>query len=566
MKRVIIIGAVALGPKAACRFKRLEPDSEVTLIDSQKNIAYAECGIPYYFSGDISSEKELMLTNYGMIRDEYFFENSKSGIKLLRGVKALDINRKEKSVLVQKQTGEKESLFYDKLVIATGSKPRKLNVSENNLKNIFSIKSIEDAVKIKELITKGISKAVIIGGGFTGIQIAEAFSDMWGIETSVIEHTSQIMPDFISSSLAQIVMHDMKKNGVNFYLDEKVEAFEGEEFVEKVITNKRELEADIVISAIGIRPCTRLAKKAGIEIDDFGAIKVNEYMQTSDPDIYSGGDAVRIKNFITDKPGYFPLSSMAHRQGRVIGTNLAEKKNRFEGAVGSFVVKLFDYSLAGAGLSIQNALKEGFDAISVQMIQLDRAHFYPEKELMYLELVVDKKSRRALGIQGLGAANDATVARINAVAAILSQKLYIDAVSNLEIAYSPPFASAMDAINTLGNVAENVIEGRCNIINQKEFFDLWQDREKENIFIIDVRPAAGGKPSEKKYPNCWKSIPHDELKKRIDEVPKDKKLIILCNTGMRSYEAQLDLKHYGIEAVSLGAGMATLKKWGLFDE
>ncbi len=567
MKRVVVIGAVALGPKAACRFKRLEQDSEVILIDSRKKVSYGGCGIPYYISEDVQNEKELRSTAYDMVRDEYFFEHDKRGIKLLTGVKALDINRKEKTVLIQKPNEEKESLTYDKLVIATGSKPRKLNVSGNTLKNIFSVGSLEEAVKIKNLVLKGVSKAVIIGAGFIGLEMAEALSDMWQIETSIVEFCPQIMPNFVSGNLAKMAMHHMGKKGIDFYLDERVEAFEGAEFVEKVITNKRELEADIVISAAGITPCSELAKKAGLEVDEFGAIKVNEYMQTSDPDIYSGGDVVRIKNLITGKPGYFPLGSMANRQGRVIGSNLAGRKDKFEGAVGSFVIKLFDYSLAGAGLTIDNALKEGFDAVSVIISQFDRSHFYPESELMNLELVVEKKSKRILGIQGFGVANDAMVGRINVVAALLHQKPTIDVLNNIEIAYSPPFGSAMDILNTLGHAAENIIEGRNRLLDQKSFSDIWENREKENVFIIDSRPSKNGKASEEKYPEIWKNIPHDEIKRRINEVPKDKKLLLVCSRGARSYETLLDLEHYGItNTVSVAGGMTALRRWGLFDE
>lgn len=563
-ENIVIIGAVAVGPKAGCRYKRLRQDGNVTLIDQDEIISYGGCGIPYFISGDVSDESELRSTSFHMVRDERFFEEDK-GVKALPATKAVKIDRETKTVRIRDRNGNETDLPYDKLVIGVGTRPKELNIPGTSLKNIYKVGNLHDAMMIKQMVTSGkVEKAVVIGGGFIGLEMAEALADMWQIETSVVEYCDQIMPGFVSKNLSRMAQRRMEEEGVSFYLDESVKAIEGSESVERVKTNKRTIEADLVIMAVGIGPNTELAKAAGLEVAPGGFLVVNDHMQTSDPDIYAGGDCVQIKNLITGKPGYFPLGSMANRQGRVIGTNMAGGDAVFKGAVGSFVVKTFDMALAGAGLSVQTAVKEGFDAVGIQVAQFDRAHFYPEKEIIYLELVVDRKTRQVLGIQGFGGENSGMFARVNAVASILQYHPTVDAVSNLELAYSPPFASAMDIINALGNAAENFLDGRYQPMEQDEFEKCWKDRDKKECVYLDCRAQADAKAFEEKYPGVWKSIPHNELAQRMDEVPKDKKLILVCNTGVRSYETQINLKEHGFEdTVSVGAGVASLKQYGM---
>ncbi|MGA6925255.1 MAG: rhodanese-like domain-containing protein, partial [Desulfosarcina sp.] len=292
-------------------------------------------------------------------------------------------------------------------------------------------------------------------------------------------------------------------------------------------------------------------------------IAVNEHMQTSDPTIYAGGDCVEIRNLVTDKPGYFPLGSMANRQGRVIGTNLAGGNAVFKGAVGSFVVKTFDAALAGTGLSLEMARRAGLDAVSVQVAQLDRAHFYPDKAMLHLELVVERESRRILGIQGFGEEGNAVVGRINMVAAILEDHPTIDRLSNVELAYSPPFSSAMDVLNALANAAENMLDGRFQPIDADAFSEKWSTGNGD-LLVLDCRARQDGEAYAKKYPGRWINIPQDELRRRIDEIPAEKELILLCNTGVRSYEAQLNLKEMGMrDPLSIQGGIVTLNRCGL---
>jgi len=564
-KNVVIVGAVALGPKAACRFKRLEPDSKVIMVDRDEIISYGGCGIPYFISGDVSEAAQLQETSFHMLRDKEFFQEAKD-IEVMTNTEAVSIDREKKQLLVQNlASGERDTLPYDNLVLATGSRPRRLDIPGIELDGVVAVSNMNAAIAIKERISSGqVDKALVIGGGFIGLEMAEALTDMWGIKTTVVEITPQLLPGLISRNMAQIVQHHMEEQGVEFQLENRVERLEGEKKVERAITTEGTIDTDLVIVAVGAEPNSDLARGAGLEISPKGAIMVNSRMQTSDPDIYAGGDCVEVVNLITGKPGYYPLGSMANRQGRIIGTNLAGGNSEFPGGVGSFVVKVFELSVAAAGLSFEVARSEGFDAISALVIQFDRAHFYPEKDLMTLEMVVEKGTGRVLGIQGVGCMGDGTVGRINAVASILKYNPTTEDIGNLELAYSPPFSAAMDILNALGNTAENILAGKNRVVDVDEFDELWKQRDRGEVVFLDCRGWGNAEPFVNKYPDHWQSIPQDELRARMAEVPKDKKLVLICNTGVRSYETQVTLDQMGItDSCNLQGGVACLKKWGL---
>ena len=564
-QNIVVIGAVALGPKAACRFKRLEPESKVVMVDKDDIISYGGCGIPYFISGDVSDPSQLQETSFHMLRDKAFFKGAKD-IEVLTKTEALKIDRREKYVLIKDLITQQEStLPYDKLVLATGSRPKRLDIPGIDLDGVFAVSNMNSAIAIKNRISSGeVEKALIIGGGFIGLEMAEALTDMWGIETTVVEITDQVLPGLISHNLAQIVKHHLEEKEVSVLLEEKVERLEGGGRVERAITAKGTVDTDLVIVAVGAEPNSDLARAAGLDISPRGGIVVNSKMQSSDPDIYAGGDCVEVTNLLSGKPAYYPLGSMANRQGRIIGTNLAGGNAEFPGAVGSFVVKVFELSVAAAGLSIEVARREGFEAISALVIQFDRAHFYPEKDLMTLELVVEKTSGRVLGIQGVGPMGDGTVGRINAVASILKYKPTAEDIGNLEVAYSPPFSAAMDILNALGNTAENIMAGKNRVVDVDQFSKIWKQKESGDVVFLDCRGWGNAEPFVNKYPHHWKSLPQDELRARIAEVPRNKKLVLICNTGVRSYEAQVTLDEMGItDSCNLQGGVACLKKYGM---
>lgn len=564
-QHVVVIGAVALGPKSACRFKRLQPDAKVTMIDKSDLISYGGCGIPYYVGGEVSEAMQLRTTSFHMLRDEKFFKETK-GVDVITGTEAVSIDRKAKQVRVRHlATGEEEDLQYDQLVIATGATPRKLGLQGEELQGVHYVSNPHDATRIREAVTKGqVEKAVILGAGFIGLEMAEAFADMWEVETTVLEIAPQIMPRLLSPVLAKMAMRHMEEKDVSFGLGEFVQRIEGEGQVQRVVTNKRTIDADAVVISVGVAPNDELARKCGLAVSDRGGIIVDESMRTSDPSIFAGGDCVVIRNEITGRDFYLPMGSMANRQGRVIGTNLAGGNASFKGAVGSFVCKIFERSIAGAGLSLQSALEMGFDAGSVMLTQLDRAHFYPSKELMTLELVFDKSTRRVLGIQGFGSAGDAMVGRVNVVATQLERCLGVDDMCNLELCYSPPFSAAMDILNTLGSMADNALAGRNCGVGPEGFQGLWDERDSGKYFFMDCREQADARDYVERHPDVWHNIPQGHIYERLEEIPKDKTVVLVCNTGGRSYEAQIMLHEKGYEnVVNLHGGMAALKQWGM---
>lgn len=559
---VVIIGGVALGPKAACRLKRLRQDAEVTMIDQGSRVSYGGCGIPYYVSGDVSDVEALQSTSYHMVRTPEFFEHAK-GVRVLPRTRAEGIDRAQKYVRIRDlQTGEQRQLAYDKLVLATGSRPRRPDLPGVDLPGVFTVSNLDEAEAIRSLVEKGkVNKAVVIGAGFIGLEMAEALTDMWGVKTTVMEIADQVLPGFVSADLARMAQRHMQEQGIAFRLQATVLGFAGEGRVERVQLQGEELEADLVIMSVGVIPNSELALEAGLEVSTKGAIIVDSRMRTSDPDIYAGGNCVQVPNLVTGQPGYYPLGSLANRQGRVIGTNLAGGQAEFPGAVGSFSVKLFEYSVAGAGLSLEMAKRGGLEAMSAHVVQSDRAHFYPEQQLMHLELIVEK-SGRVLGIQGLGSKGDGLVGRVGAVAALLGRHPQVSEISNLEFPYSPPFSSAMDIVNAVANMAENVLEGRAKVMTVAQFEALWTKRE--DCLVLDCRAPANAQTLVDKYPGTWINIPVDELRTRMDEVPRNKRIVVFCNAGSRSYEAQLLLENAGIAGtLYLEGGLAATRKIGL---
>lgn len=565
-EKILIVGGVALGPKAASRCKRLMPDAEVTLVDENVYISYGGCGIPYFVSGEVQNLDDLRATPYHTIRDPEFFRAMK-GVTVRNQTRALSIDRAAKTLLVKDVvSGKEEKLPYDKLVLATGASPRVPPVEGKDLKNVLSLTRLEAADAIRTACQEGkVNEAVIVGGGFIGLEAAVALADMWGVKVSVVEMMDQILPGVLSHSLARMAEHDCVSHKVDVYTSEKVLKLEGKDgAVSKVVTDKRELPAQLVIFAAGFIPNGRLAKDAGLDVAPFGAVVVDEHMRTSDPAIYAGGDCVAIRNIITDKLGYLPLGSMANRQGRVIGTNLAGGDATFPGYVGTWAVKLFEMSFCGTGLTVERARKEGYDAVGVSVEQLDRAHFYPEKNMMSLELVVDKPTRRVLGIQGACSAGDALKARVDAVAGVLQYaRPTVEDISNLEVSYAPPFASAMDVVNVVGNVADNVLAGRFKPVTGDQFMELWKNRDQNHIFFIDARPAKAGQAVQARHPE-WHSIPLEEIAARINEVPRDRPVALICNTGLRAYDSLLILARNGItDVVNSTGGMQAVSKMGL---
>jgi len=564
--RVVVIGAVAAGPKAAVRVKRLLPDAEIVLVDQDSLISYGGCGIPYYVGGDVSDEKDLRRTSFHMLRDEHFFEKAK-GVTTMTSTRALSIDRTAKTVLVENlQSGQRQQLGYDKLLLATGSEPVVLPIPGVDLDGVFTVNNLHKAIAIKDMIAAGkVGRVVVIGGGAIGIEMAEACKDLWGLEVALVEFKPQLLPNLVDWEMADILAKHLRDSGIELYLGEGAVEIIGnvDHAACGVLTANRQLAADMVIMAAGVRPRSQLAREAGLHVSRGGAIVVNDHMQTSDPDIYAAGDCVEITNLVSGSKFFAPLGSLANKEGRVAGDNMAGIPSRFKGGVGSFIMKAFDISIGSAGLTLSAARAAGYDADISLTSPIDRAHFYPSQSVACFLMVFDRRTRRVLGLQGVGPMGDGILARINGAAPLLCEGGLIDDFNNIEMAYSPPFSAAIDSVNAAAYVAENLCDGRMRKIDMRDYFAYMADPSSQpNWVMLDVRHIKQAQPFIDKFgAERWLSLPYDEVRDRFGELPRDKTMIIICNAGSRSYEVQLFLDHQGYgNSMVLAGGINVVRR------
>lgn len=546
-RRIVIIGAVALGPKVACRARRLDPEAEIVMLDRDSYISYGGCGIPYYVGGDVADLEGLLSTAYHMRRDAGFFDSVKR-VQARTETEALEIDRKGRRVRVKDlKSGEESWLPYDTLVLATGSSPVIPPIEGADLPGVMAAANLHQARWIKDSVQRGqVESAVVVGGGAIGLEMAEALTDLWGIETSVVEMQDQVLPTALGPDMARLVENAFRKGGVTILTGERVARIAGdaEGGVRAVETaSGKRLDCQLVILAVGARPNAELAKAAGLAVGRFGGLLVDRRMRTSDPNIFAGGDCVELPHALSGHTLHLPLGSMANRQGRVIGTNAAGGRAEFPPVLGGFCMKAFDMGLARAGLTETQALEAGFSPASAVLAMHDRAHFYPTARIMYLKLIADRVTRRVLGIEALGENGDAVKARVDAVAAAMAAGATLEDVSNLEVAYSPPYAQAMDIVNAAANTVENVIDGLNVAVPLDNFL---KDFEAGKVKVLDVRGAPNAAPYIAKYGERWLNIPGEQLAARLEEINPEEPLVLFCNSGQRSYEAQLLMRSRGL--------------------
>ncbi|MFP4035177.1 MAG: FAD-dependent oxidoreductase [Desulfovermiculus sp.] len=546
-KHVVIIGAVALGPKVASRLMRCAPETKVTVLDRDRLISYGGCGIPYFVGGDVSELSELRKTMYHMERNESFFKNVKH-FHVLTGKEVISIDRRAKTITYQDvDSKEEERLEYDQLVLATGTTPVLPPLPGADLPGVFTVSNLHNAQAIKDKLAQGqIESAVVVGGGAIGLEMAEAFADLWGVETTVVEMMDHILPAALGPDMAGLVQKTLEDNEVRVMCRTKVTEVVGDadKGVRAVRTSEGEIPCQAVIFSVGVRPNTKLAQDAGLTIGPFGGIAVNARLRTSDPNIYAGGDCIEQRHLISGENMIMPLGSLANRQGRVIANNIAGRNDQFPGVIGSFCVKVFDIGVARAGLTVSQAKQAGFDPEYALVVQPDRAHFYPTANIMILKLIADRTTRQVLGIEALGPNGDAVKARVDAVAALLPHRVDLDEISNLEVSYSPPYSLAMDIVNVGGNVLQNILDGYNHPIYPQELIQVFPHQEG---FVLDVRAPDQAKPGQDKYGQRWMNIPLEQIPDRISEIPTNKPVYVYCNTGTRSYEVQRYLNAHGVE-------------------
>lgn len=539
--KVVIVGGVAAGPKTAAKIIRLIPDAQVTIIEKGKFLSYAGCGLPYYISGVIRDQKELMSTPLGSVRDPIFFQQVKN-VQVMSQTEALAIDRRSRTVRVRDSVSGGETwLDYDKLVLATGAVPVIPNIPGTGLGNVYTLHGVNDAEGIKTALARGKARdVIIIGGGLLGVEITEALATA-GCRVTIVEKLPQILR-ILDGEIAALVERHLESHGVKVLTGTKVERLRGDHAVREVDTSHGSMPADTVIMAIGVKPNVALAEKACLEIGSTGGIKVDPRMCTSDPDIYAAGDCVESTDLLTGKPCYVPLGSTANKQGRVAAMNICGRHDVFPGVLGSTVCKVFDFCVARTGLTEARARELGYDVTTVLSPAPDRAHYMPNARPVLLKLVVDSATRKLLGAQAVGPG--ACDKRVDVAAMALTAGMTVDALANADLCYAPPYAEAMDNLITAANIARNKLDGVMTGITPMAVRELMEQGGK--VVLLDVRsPSEYGRGE---LPGAIQ-IPLGALRLRMDELPRDKTIVAFCTISLRGYEAALLLQAAGFEDV-----------------
>lgn len=547
-KKLVVIGGVAAGTKAAAKAKREHPDWEVTVLEKGKDISYAGCGLPYYIGDVIKERKEVVVKTPAELK-------AWLGIDVLTEHEALKVDTAAKEVTVlDKKTGETKIFPYDKLIFATGAEPFVPPVPGIDLPQVYTVREVADADAIRERLDKGlVRRAVVVGGGFIGLEVAENLV-LRGVKTTLVELLDQVLPGF-DPELAILVQKHLEEHGLTVITGDKITSFVADESgnLKAAITPTREIPCDLAVWATGVRPNTRLAAEAGVELGPTKAIKVNEYMETNIPDVYAVGDCAENVQLVTGKPAWIPMGSTANKMGRVAALNLdgGADKDALRGVVGTTVVKLFDIKAGKTGLSESMARKEGYDVESVLVPAHDRAHYYPGSHLILVKLIADKASHRVLGGQVVGEGVIDKPIDVLATAITLGAK--VEDLAKLDLAYAPPFSTAMPPVLTAANVLLNKLTGRLNGIKPQEL-KARLDAGDGDLEIVDVR-----KDEEVllgKIPGA-KHIVLDEIEARADEIDRNKEVVLVCKVGLRGYLAALKLKAKGFPRVTVLEGGMT---------
>mgnify|MGYP000736928641 CR=1 FL=1 len=535
--KILIVGGVAGGASAAARMRRLNEQAEIILFERGEFISFANCGLPYYIGGVIAKREKLFVTSKKKMENRFNID-----VRNLSEVMKIDRVNKKVTVknLVSSEIYEEE---YDKLILSPGAQPIKPRFEGIDDAPVFTLRNIPDTDKIYNHIEKNnVKRAVVIGGGFIGIEMAENLSHR-GIKVDVIDMQNQVMAPF-DFEMAQFLHQELIDNGVNLHLEESVSKFDGN----TVVTNKRRIATDLIILAIGVRGETTLAVDSGLEVNR--NIVVNNQLQTSDPDIYAIGDAIEVKHFVSKMSTIIPLAWPANRQGRLVADHISGRKISYLGTLGTSVAKVFNLTAASTGLN-EKALIDSDIAYSVVFVNKNNhASYYPNASEIDLKVIYDKTSKKVLGAQAIG--YEGVDKRIDVIATAIKFGAKIDELSEIEIAYAPPFNSAKDLVNIAGYIGENQLNGYN--------YYMWQDVEKHisnNEVIVDVRTKEefelGNIPTSK-------NIPIDEFRTRLDELPKDKTIYLYCEVGQRAHIAASILMSKKINSENLSGGYNVYKQ------
>lgn len=548
-RNIVIIGGVAAGLKSAAKVRRGDPRAKITVIERGAIVSYGACGMPYVVAGTVNSIDHLMMTPSGSIRNPYFFKATKN-LDILTGTEALQIDRIAKTVRVKTlATNEETEIVYDKLVIATGSTPVRIPFPGIELGNIFPMWHPYDAQAIRNLLESGkVKNAVIIGAGLIGVEMAEAFH-RWGVHTAIVEMQDHVFPALLDQEVALSVEKYAREQGIDIRLQEKVQRFEGEGVVAAVVTDKGTIPADVVVLSVGVKPTVVLAREAGLQIGESGAILVDCHMRTSDPDIYAGGDCAENVHVVSGKKMFVAMGSIANKHGRVIGENLCGGDVKFRGILGTVVVRLLDMNIGKTGLTEKEAKAAGYEIVTTMTTGYDRAHYMPEARMLTIKLIADANNRKVLGIQAFGAGDVSK--RIDVVASVLTFGGTINDLFDVDLSYAPPFNNPIDNAAVAANTLMNKIAGKFKGISTLEakaklasgktiFLDVRTPEECKTIRIASCRNAT--------------FIPLEQLRSRMAELGKTDEIVAFCKISLHGYEAECLLEGEGFKNVKVIEG------------
>ena len=537
--KIVIVGGVAGGATAAARIRRLNEHAEIIIFERSGFISYANCGLPYYIGGVIEDKEDLTLQT-----PESFFTRFRIIAKVNHEVTDIDVQNKTVHVTDLK-AGTSFTETYDKLILSPGAKPILPDFYTGN-ERTFTLRTVEDTLKIRAFIEQKHPKtSVVIGGGFIGLEMAENLAEL-GIKTTIVQRSNHLLPT-VDCDMASFVHANFRHHGVQLLLNVNTNkmSITGEKVLLD-LDNGSNLSADMVVLAVGVAPENTLAKKIGLELGVKGAIKVNAKMETSISDIYAVGDAIEVKHFITDKDSVISLAGPANKQGRIVADNICGLNSEYKGTQGSSVIKLFDMTVATTGINEQQVKANGIEYEKVILTQNSHAGYYPNATAMTVKLIFEKATYKILGAQIVG--YDGVDKRIDVIATSIRGGMKADELKDLDLAYAPPYSSAKDPVNMAGFVVENIKNG---IVKQFYYEDIPSLRERDDVILLDTRT-----PFEymRGHADGFIHIPLDDLRERLGELNKSKKIYVMCQSGLRSYLATRILMQNGFDAYNFAGG------------
>ena len=543
--KIVIVGGVAGGASAAARARRLSEDSHIVLFERGPNVSFANCGLPYYVGGEIAERDKLLVVTPERLRERF-----KLDVRVRTSVEAID--REAKTVRAcDLATGREYDESYDKLILAPGAVPVRPDVPGINLAGIFTLRDLGDVDRIKQRVDGGIKQAVVVGGGYIGLEMVENLVRR-GIPTVLVQSQDQVLASFDKEMTTPIAEH-LAEHGVEVLLNDSAGAFsQGENGLEVRLRSGRVLTAQLVIVGVGVRPESSLAVAAGLSVGQRGGIRVNDHLQTDDPDIYAVGDAIEVEDFVLGGPTQVPLAGPANRQGRLAANHIFGSQNaRYRGTQGTAILGVFDRTAAMTGASEKALRRAGRAYRKVYIHPSQHAGYYPGAEPMTLKLLFDPKGGRLLGAQAVG--KGGVDKRIDVLALAIQAGMTVFDLEEAELAYAPQYGSAKDPINMAGFVASDLIRGEHPQVDIEAILGEPPDRRP---FLLDVRTP--GEFADGHIPDAV-NIPLDELRSRLGEVPRDGEIAAYCQVGQRGYLATRILLQEGFQAANVGGGYKTYR-------